>query len=118
VAEGAPIVVMPRADRLKKAEPPKQRYMGDIVPPTKPPSTEKRGVKGRPGQRPMPDYSVEEEKQRLDPSCWKGYRKAGTKIKGDTRVNNCVKVSEGVENIMDALINKIIVNEAISHNRK
>jgi hypothetical protein len=61
VAEGAPIVVMPRADRLKKAEPPKQRYMGDIVPPTKSPSTEKRGVKGRPGQRPMPDYSVTED---------------------------------------------------------
>jgi hypothetical protein len=33
-----------------------QRHMGDIVPPTKPPSTEKRGVKGRPGQRPMPTY--------------------------------------------------------------
>jgi hypothetical protein len=60
VAEGAPIVVMPRADRLKKVEPPKQRYMGDIVPPTKSPSTEKRGVKGRPGQRPMPDYNVAE----------------------------------------------------------
>ena len=59
-----------------------------------------------------------EEKQRLDPSCWKGYRKAGTKMKGDTRVNNCVKVSEGVENIMDNLINKIIVNEAIQNNRK
>ena len=59
-----------------------------------------------------------EEKQRLDPSCWKGYRKAGTKMKGDTRVNNCVKVSEGVENIMDALINKIIVNEAVQNNRK
>ena len=56
VAEGAPIVVMPSPERLKKAEPPKQRYMGDIVPPTKPPSTEKRGVKGRPGQRPMPKY--------------------------------------------------------------
>jgi hypothetical protein len=60
VAEGFPIVVMPRADRLKKAELPKQRYMGDIVPPTKTPSTEKRGVKGRPGQRPMPDHSVAE----------------------------------------------------------
>jgi 5S rRNA maturation endonuclease (ribonuclease M5) len=56
MAEGAPIVVMPRADRLKKAEPTKVRYQGDIVPPTKPPSTEKRGVKGRPGQRPMPKY--------------------------------------------------------------
>lgn len=54
--EGAPIVVMPRADRLKKPEPTKVRYQGDIVPPTKPPSTEKRGVKGRPGQRPMPKY--------------------------------------------------------------
>lgn len=56
MAEGAPIVVMPRADRLKKAEPIKVRYQGDIVPPTKLPSTEKRGVKGRPGQRPMPKY--------------------------------------------------------------
>lgn len=56
VAEGAPIVVMPRADRLKKPEPTKVRYQGDIVPPTQPPSTEKRGVKGRPGQRPMPKY--------------------------------------------------------------
>jgi hypothetical protein len=61
---------------------------------------------------------MEEEKQRLDPSCWKGYRKSGTKMKGGVRVNNCVKVSESVENIMDSLINKIITNEAISHNRK
>jgi hypothetical protein len=40
----------------KKPEPTKVRYQGDIVPPTQPPSTEKRGVKGRPGQRPMPTY--------------------------------------------------------------
>lgn len=38
--------------------------------------------------------SVEEEKQRLDPSCWKGYKKQGTKMKGGVRVNNCVPVSE------------------------
>jgi hypothetical protein len=37
---------------------------------------------------------VSEEKQRLDPKCWKGYKKQGTKMKGDTRVNNCVKVDE------------------------
>ena len=61
MAEGAPIVVMPRADRLKKVEPTKVRYQGDIVPPTKPPSTEKRGVKGRPGQRPMPEQGVAED---------------------------------------------------------
>jgi hypothetical protein len=72
-----------------------------------------------PKPEPKPqEKEVGEEKQRLDPSCWKGYRKAGTKMKGDTRVNNCVKVSENVENIMDALINKIIVNEAVSNNSK
>ena len=38
-------------------------------------------------------YDVITEKkirQRLDPSCWKGYKKQGTKIKGGVRVNNCV----------------------------
>ena len=63
VVEGAPIVVMPRADRLKKPEPVKVRYQGDIIPPTQTPSTEKRGVKGRPGQRPMPKY---EEVEQID----------------------------------------------------
>jgi hypothetical protein len=33
------------------------------------------------------------EKRRLDPKCWKGYRKAGTKLKGGVRVNKCVKAS-------------------------
>jgi hypothetical protein len=37
---------------------------------------------------------VAEEKQRLDPKCWTGYKKQGTKMKGDTRVNNCVPVKE------------------------
>jgi hypothetical protein len=58
VAEGAPIVVALAPIDVrnpKKAQQP-QRFMGDIVPPTTPPSTEKRGVKGRPGQRPMPKY--------------------------------------------------------------
>ena len=35
-----------------------------------------------------------EERQRLDPKCWKGYRKDGTKMKDGVRVNNCVKVGE------------------------
>jgi hypothetical protein len=35
----------------------------------------------------------EEEESRLDPKCWKGYHKAGTKLKGGVRVNNCVKNS-------------------------
>ena len=36
-------------------------------------------------------YLEEKAKQRLDPKCWTGYRKAGTKMKGGIRVNNCVK---------------------------
>ena len=33
---------------------------------------------------------LDEVKQRLDQKCWKGYHKAGTKIKDGIRVNNCV----------------------------
>lgn len=56
--EGAPIVVAqaPIDVRNPKKVPQPYRNQGDIVPSTKPPSTEKRGVKGRPGQRPMPKY--------------------------------------------------------------
>jgi hypothetical protein len=35
-------------------------------------------------------YLAEKTKQRLDPKCWTGYHKAGTKMKGGVRVNNCV----------------------------
>jgi glycerol-3-phosphate cytidylyltransferase-like family protein len=59
VAEGAPIVVAqaPIDIRNPKKAPQPYRNQGDIVPPTTPPSTEKRGVKGRPGQRPMPQHN-------------------------------------------------------------
>jgi hypothetical protein len=33
-------------------------------------------------------------KQRLDPKCWKGHHKEGTKVKGGVRVNNCVPNKE------------------------
>jgi hypothetical protein len=39
---------------------------------------------------------IAEEKKRLDPKCWDGYKKQGTKMKGGVRVNNCVPVEEGV----------------------
>lgn len=44
----------------------------------------------------LPDYyeklaKVEED---TDKSCWKGYEKRGTKMKGGKRVNNCVKVEK------------------------
>ena len=44
--------------------------------------------------------NISEIKQRLDPKCWKGKHKEGTKIKGGVRVNNCVpneSVEPGVE---------------------
>jgi hypothetical protein len=48
--------------------------------------------------------NISEVKQRLDAKCWKGYKKQGTKIKGDTRVNNCVPVDESIEASMAAAI--------------
>lgn len=42
---------------------------------------------------------AEADKQRLDPKCWTGKHKEGTKIKGGVRVNNCVpneSVAEGL----------------------
>lgn len=37
-------------------------------------------------------FTEAKEKRRLDPKCWKGYRRAGTKVKSGVRVNKCVKV--------------------------
>lgn len=45
-----------------------------------------------------------EAKQRLDPKCWKGYRKQGTKMKDGVRVNNCVKVGEAWDRKISKLI--------------
>lgn len=42
------------------------------------------------------EFVTEAVKQRLDPKCWKGKHKEGTKIKGGVRVNNCVP-NESVE---------------------
>lgn len=45
-----------------------------------------------------------EAKQRLDPKCWDGYRKSGTKTKGGVRVNNCVKVKEEWEIELEEMV--------------
>ena len=37
--------------------------------------------------------SAENEERRIDPKCWKGYHRDGTKLKSGVRVNNCVKNS-------------------------
>jgi hypothetical protein len=54
------------------------------------------------------EVKATEEKQRLDPKCWKGYRKQGTKMKDGVRVNNCVKVGESWENELALAIIKLI----------
>lgn len=52
----------------------------------------KRGEKpAKPGDKGYPKtLDIDEEKQRLDPKCWDGYKKQGTKMKGGKKVNNCV----------------------------
>jgi len=61
-------------------------------------------------------------KTRLDPNCWDGYKKAGTKMKGGVKVNNCVKVEsieegEMLEDIRDGVLISDI-NEAEYRGRK
>jgi hypothetical protein len=46
---------------------------------------------------PMSVEEAKATKQRLDPKCWKGYKKQGTKVKGGVRVNNCVPAEESIE---------------------
>ena len=53
------------------------------------------------------EFVTEAVKQRLDPKCWKGKHKEGTKIKGGIRVNNCVpneSVAEAGERVDPLLI--------------
>ena len=57
------------------------------------------------------EFVTEAVRQRLDPKCWKGKHKEGTKIKGGVRVNNCVP-NESVEldeefDLIESIINQI-----------
>jgi hypothetical protein len=58
--------------------------------------------KVRGGGTPAQEVGIEEMRTRLDPKCWKGKHKEGTKIKGGIRVNNCVP-NEGVEESANTL---------------
>jgi hypothetical protein len=115
MAEGAPIVVMPRADRLKKPEPTKVRNQGDIVPPTKPPSTEKRGVKGRPGQRPMPNVDEgAEEALQYATKAHAGQTRAG----GDPYITHPMRVADHIKQYkqshnLDALISAAYLHDTV-----
>ena len=58
---------------------------------------------------------TEAVKQRLDPKCWKGYKKQGTKVKGGVRVNNCVKEDQELSEEFDLIEN--IIETLAEHNR-
>jgi hypothetical protein len=49
---------------------------------------------------------LETATQRLDPKCWKGYKKQGTKMKGGIRVNNCVPANESEEPSTKGFVHK------------
>jgi len=56
-------------------------------------------------------------KQRLDPKCWKGKHKEGTKVKGGVRVNNCVP-NEGIEEAGSAAQQAAIAINMKKHHKK
>ncbi len=58
---------------------------------------------------------TEAVKQRLDPKCWKGYKKQGTKVKGGVRVNNCVKEDPELSEEFDLI--ESIVETLAEHNQ-
>ena len=110
VAEGAPIVVAQAPIDVRNPKKASQQYRnkGDIVPDTKPASTEKRGVKGRPGQRPMPKYDesvdLKTSLQELSNDMLGKYKKAasadankadkeGNFKRGDKRFSGIVKAT-------------------------
>ena len=107
VADGAPIVVAQAPIDVRNPKKASQPYrnQGDIVPDTKPASTEKRGVKGRPGQRPMPDYNLKDSIAELSSELLGKYKKAasadtskadkaGDFKRGDKRFSGIVKATK------------------------
>ena len=62
------------------------------------------------------EFITEGVKQRLDPKCWKGKHKEGTKIKGGVRVNNCVpNESKELDEEFDLI--ESIINQIAEHNQ-
>ena len=74
--------------RITKFEP---TFIKIISLPTKTIPNNPQPFNGSSRIEPTLEQGVAEEKTRLDPKCWDGYKKDGTKMKGGVRVNNCVK---------------------------
>jgi len=65
------------------------------------------------------EFITEAVKQRLDPKCWTGKHKEGTKIKGGVRVNNCVpneSVAEGSVKDINDIVEKYCAQQGITRN--
>ena len=65
------------------------------------------------------EFVTEAVHQRLDPKCWKGKHKEGTKIKGGVRVNNCVpneSVAEGSVKDINDIVGKYCAQQGITRN--
>ena len=60
------------------------------------------------------EFITETAKQRLDPKCWKGYKKQGTKVKDGVRVNNCVPENLSLDEQFD-LIEEMVEQLAKEH---
>jgi hypothetical protein len=62
-------------------------------------------------------HELFEEKQKgLDgKACWDGYKRMGTKMKGDKRVDNCVKMEEDHHDSREAVVNSITRRIIVQH---
>ena len=61
------------------------------------------------------EFISEAVKQRLDPKCWNGKHKEGTKIKGGVRVNNCVPNESITPDQMFDIIEEMVEQVAAAH---
>lgn len=58
--------------------------------------------KGKGAKKPKNETFEEDEEK----SCWKGYKKEGTKMKGDKKVNNCIKENTIIADFVEAIFEK------------
>jgi hypothetical protein len=99
-----------------------QQLMSSVAAGLQKPARAKKSIK----EKMMPSSNfVGSKKNKLGPAgqlkgSMKRPARSGDLVGGmeENKNVNCIPLSENVENIMDALINKIIVNEAIQNNRK
>lgn len=91
------------SDKVKKTgkaifDGPKVKERKNFAPKTKVETSKK----GKGAKKPKKETFEEDEEK----ACWKGYKKKGTKMKGDKKVNNCVKENTIIADFVEAVIEK------------